>query len=199
MGIPTNDGGPDFQKSKYTGKWRRIKPKAPKPAPQETVDRIKRLEKVQRSVQDIEKVQASRLADMDFSYVMDPEATAAMMKISKSHAAKLRKMAVYKQRLATLNYNHQRDVDKVLKEDFQRIKMRLSMLVPKSLEVLADQLELDGDLLSLQAAREILDRDGRMPKTSRVQTQVQPASKIPTANDAIMEEFGVKPKEDTVN
>jgi len=198
MSIPTNVGGPNFKKSNLTGKWRRIRKDDPKPIDPETAERLKKLAKIRSQTSDLDKLQASRLADMDFCYMLDEEATAGMIKVSKAHAAKLRKMAAYKSRLAELRDRHNADVEKSLGEDFKRFKQRLSMLVPKSLEVLADQLEMDGDVLSLQAAREILDRDGRMPKTSRVQTQVQPQSKIPSANDAIMEEFGVKPK-DKVN
>lgn len=194
-----NEGRENFEQSKLTGKWKRVRPDPPKPIDPEIAERLRKLKKIAMQTSDIEKVQADRLATMDFSYMMDPEATAGMMKISKGHAAKLRKMAAYKRRLAELRDRMNLGVDKVIDEDFKKVKNRLTLLVPKALEVLADNLEMDGDLLALQASREVLDRDGRMPKTSRVQTQVQPASKIPTVNDATMEEFGVKPKTDTVN
>ena len=148
---------------------------------------------------EIIKAQAERLASADFYYVLSPDAISSMLKMSKAHASKLRRMTVYRDRMEALRQRMNEGMDKALAEDSKKMKMRMQDMVPKALETLADHLEKDGDMLSLQAAKEVLDRDGRMPKTSRVQTQTQPASKIPSANDAILEEFGVQPKPDTVN
>jgi protein-tyrosine-phosphatase len=197
MSIPTNVGGENFEKSKLTGKYKRVRKDPPKPIDPETAERLKKLKKIVQQTSDIEKVQASRLADMDYCYIMDPDGISDLMKISRPHALKLRKSASYKRRLWELKEAHNTGLDEKLMKDVERMKMRVASLVPQSIEVLASHLQGEDAVLRLQASREILDRDGRMPKTSRVQTQVQPPSKIPAANDAIMEEFGLKPK--TVN
>lgn len=192
--VPTNTGGEDFEQSKLTGKYRRVRKARAKLIPPEEQERLKNLMKIAQQTSDLEKVQASRLADMDYCYLMDEEATAGMMKISKAYAAKLRKMAAYKRRLWELKEQHNTNVEKLIDKSYERMKMRFQQLVPKAIEALADHLEGDDPLMRLQASREVLDRDGRMPKVSRVQTQPQAPSKIPTINDATMEEFGLKPK-----
>jgi hypothetical protein len=199
MKIPTNEGGPNFEQSKLTGKYKRVRKEPPKPFSEASKKRQAALREIVRKTSDIEKVQASRLADMDYCYIMDPDGISDLLKVSRPHAVKLRKSASYKRRLWELKEAHNTGVEDKLMKDVERMKMRVASLVPQSIEVLASHLEGNDAQLRLQASREILDRDGRMPKTSRVQTQVQPISKIPAVNDATMEEFGIKPKPETVN
>lgn len=193
MKIPTNAGGPNFEKSKLTGKYKRVRKDPPKPISPEDQARLAKLRKIASQTSDIEKVMASRLADMDYCYMIDPDGNSDMIKISRTYAFKLRKSASYKRRLWELKESHNTGVEEKLLKDVERMKLRVSQLVPQSIEVLASHLNGDDAQLRLQASREILDRDGRMPKVSRVQTQPTVPSKIPAVNDAIMEEFGIKP------
>lgn len=189
---------PNFKRT-FSGAYKRIAPESPT---QEQLDaeardlkEIARLKKeaTKRSVQ-VERIQAVRLAEADFLYAMDHSGSASLLKLPPGMALKLRRTAAYRHRLNSLKFKMAEGAERAIQKEHDKLRMAMSELVPKALEVL--RTNLDSEDLSIQqaAAKEILDRDGRMPKVTRVQQQVQPSSKIPDANDAILAELQKVPK-----
>ena len=71
----------------------------------------------------------------------------------------------------------------------EKLKMAMSSLVPKSIEVINRSLDDPKSEVALRAAQEVLDRDGRMPKVSKVQGAAQESSAIPDVDPVTAEEF----------
>lgn len=137
----------------------------------------------------LDSARAFRLAAADFYYALDPNVTASICKIPKPLAARLRASDVYKDHLESLVAQDAAQVKEKMSKDSEKIRGALAALVPQAIEVMRGHME-DGDgVVSLQAAREILDRDGRMPKVSRVQNQQEIVSKIPDVDQNILDEF----------
>lgn len=137
----------------------------------------------------IDSAKAFKLAAADFYYEMYPDATADICRIPKPLAARLRKSEAYKSHLDSLIAISKSDLKNKMSKDNDKIRGAMADLVPRAIEVIRGHME-DGDgVVSLQAAREVLDRDGRMPKVSRVQTQQEIVSKIPDVDAEILAEF----------
>lgn len=142
-------------------------------------------------------LQAHRLACADFLYGMNPDDTAVICRLQPSQAKSLRKSKPYKGQMENLKLEHlvnlKRKMEKSAEEINEGVKQRMAQLVPAAIERLADQLQDEG-LVGLQASREILDRDGRFPKVSRVQSTIEDKRTMPDASDSLLQEFGQVPK-----
>ena len=134
-------------------------------------------------------MQATRLATMDFYYGINPERTAVVCRVDEKTAVKLRKHPVYKAVFDNLELEMNSTVKKDMSKESEKLKMAMASLVPDAIEKLRSQLE-DVGLVGLQAAREVLDRDGRMPKVSRVQSTIENQVGIPDVSDSLLKEFG---------
>jgi hypothetical protein len=137
----------------------------------------------------LDSAKAFRLAAADFYYALDPSVTASLCNITKPLAARLRNSEAYRDHLDSLVAQDKIQVKEKMSKDSDRIRGALAAMVPQALEVMRGHLEESDGVVSLQAAREILDRDGRMPKVSRVQTQQEIVSKIPDVDADILAEF----------
>lgn len=157
----------------------KVKAKRDEPA------KLKRLTPQQRTLQ------AHRLAAADFYYAMSPERTAVVMRLTSSQAKSLRKSKPYQSMIDNLQQEMGSTLKRDMKIESERIKQRMAELVPMAIERLHDQLE-DNGIVGLQAAREIMDRDGRFPKVSRVQSTIEDKRTMPDVDDALLSEFGVE-------
>lgn len=189
---------PNFKRN-FSGAYKRIKEEEPTQdqldAEAKNLKEIARLKKeaTKRSVQ-VERIQAVRLAEADFLYAMDHSGSASLLKLPPGLALKLRRSAAYHHRMNALKFKMAEGAERAIQKEHDKLRMAMSELVPKALEVLRNNLDSDDLSIQQAAAKEILDRDGRMPKVTRVQQQVQPSSKIPDANDAILAELQKVPK-----
>jgi hypothetical protein len=140
---------------------------------------------------------AIKLAAADFYYSMDPDRTAVICRIDPVMADKLRKSKPYLEKIETLKQQMDAKLDVTMERDVSMIRARMASLVPEAIEKLSDQLQRD-DVLGLQAAREVLDRDGRLPKVSRVQTTIEDKTGLHDVDDKTLAEFGHAKKADTI-
>lgn len=130
---------------------------------------------------------AWRLANADFSFGMNPELTAHTLSISRPDAAKARLSKTYKARIAELKSELNRSIQGQISAESEKLRMGIATLVPRAVEVLSQALN-DPDN-QIRAAQEILDRDGRLPKVSRVQQETREQSVLPEVDKSILEEF----------
>lgn len=134
-------------------------------------------------------MKAHRLAAADFFYTLGSNEAAMLLDIEPAEAGRIRKMEEYQVHLEHLRMQSEMEIERHMMKDAERIRMAFSQMVPKAIEVLNERMSSDDGTVSLQAAREVLDRDGRMPKVSRVQSEVKDLSKLPDVSDAILQEF----------
>src|SRR6202012_2103999 len=115
---------PRFKKT-LSGSYKRISPEPPEPISPDDMEKLERMRKASKSMGDLDKVKAARLANADFYYILDPDSTAAMLNYSKVYAAKLRKSGAYKQRLAMLRDRMNAGAERKLEQDAEKAKARL--------------------------------------------------------------------------
>ncbi len=138
----------------------------------------------------LDTAKAFRLAAADFHYYMlDPNAIASICKMSKQVADRIRASEAYKEHMESLLAQQRAQVDREMEKETKSLRLAMSSLVPQAIEVMRGHMEDSDGVVSLQAAREVLDRDGRMPKVSRVQSEIKDVSKIPDVDERILAEF----------
>ena len=135
------------------------------------------------------KLVAARLAPADFMYLLGEKATSDMLGIDEKDAKKARKTPEYASRIKELEEDYRDWVSQAMQGSAEKLKMAMSSLVPKSIEVINRSLDDPKSEVALRAAQEVLDRDGRMPKVSKVQGAAQESSAIPDVDPVTAEEF----------
>jgi hypothetical protein len=138
-------------------------------------------------------IQAHRLAAADFYYSMSPDRTAVIMRLTPNQANSLRKGKAYQAQMENLTLEMNSTLKKDMAKDVELLRARMRELVPKAFERINDQLD-DSGLVGLQAAREVFDREGSLPKVSRVQSTIEDKRTMPDASDSLLQEFGQVPK-----
>ena len=141
----------------------------------------------------LDTMYARKLASVDFHWGMDPVKAATISQIDPKTAERLRTLPEYQSRLDELQLELDAVMRTGMQKESEKLRMRFAELVPEAVEKLAQQVQRD-DVLGLQAAKEILDRDGRMPKVSRVQQTIEDKTGIPDVDDKVLDEFKVAPK-----
>lgn len=135
-------------------------------------------------------LQAHRLASADFYHVtIGPDRTAVICQVTPAQAKTLRNSAAYQVRMEDLTRLMDSDLQNDMEKENRRIKALVSQLVPEAIETLTEILNGPNDAMRVQACREILDRDGRMPKVSRIQSTIEDKRGIPDVEDSILAEF----------
>jgi hypothetical protein len=137
----------------------------------------------------VREIQAQRLAAADFFYALNPSLSAHLLNISPEDALKARKHPGYERRLAELTEDMNATMRRSLKEDTEKLRLALQSMVPKALEVMNSALYGDDSNVGLRAAQEVLDRDGRMPKVSRLQTTPVDEGAMPDVEPKLLAEF----------
>jgi hypothetical protein len=132
-------------------------------------------------------VAAWRLANADFSYGLNPDMTAYSLELTPKMASRLRSRVAYKARIEELKAEWMRRVSGQMGDEIERLRASISSLVPQAIEVLRNSLS-DPET-SLRAAQEILDRDGRLPKVSRLQQESREQAVLPEVSKEIAAEF----------
>lgn len=138
-------------------------------------------------------IQAHRLAAADFYYSISPDRTAVVMRLTPTQANSLRKSKAYQSQMENLTLEMNSTLKKDMAKDVELLRARMRELVPKAFERINDQLD-DQGLVGLQAAREVFDREGSLPKVSRVQSTIEDKRTLPDVSDSLLEEFGQAPK-----
>lgn len=137
----------------------------------------------------IQRIHAIRLANADFFYALDPDLSAHMLNISPEEAFRARKNPVYDERLNQLENEEMGQLRRTMKEDTDKLRLALQAKVPRAMEVL-DEALWSGDMnVAVRAAQEVLDRDGRMPKVSRLQTAPADENTMPDVEPKLLAEF----------
>lgn len=142
--------------------------------------------KAQRRIREIHAV---RLAAADFYYALNPNVTAHLLNISPEDAAKARKHPSYLERIKELEQEDFSQLRKTMREDTERLRSAMSSLVPEAIEVMAKSLRSTDGQIALRAAQEVLDRDGTMPKVSRLQTTPAESDAMPDVEPKLLAEF----------
>jgi len=135
------------------------------------------------------RIQAYKLASADFFYAMDPNTTADLVGMETSIASRVRTTKFYKDHICRLEMEHRRKIESKMNEDAEKLRASLSTMVPKALEVLNKSLADPEGQTALRAAQEILDRDGRMPKVSRIQTTQEQQNPLGEVDKKTIDEF----------
>ncbi len=130
-----------------------------------------------------------RLAAADFYYTVSPEMVELTLELDHKVAQRIRRTKAYKEKLEELAKEMEQGLDSVMREEAMKLKRAWAAMVPKAIEVIRDHLIARDPMLQASAAREVLDRDGRLPKVSKVQSQVQVEEKIPAVSDRLIAEF----------
>ncbi len=137
-------------------------------------------------------MQAQRLASQDYYWSMDPDRTAVICRIDLKMAAKLRKTPAYLNRIEMLKLEEQSTISLAMEKEADRLTQAFRQLVPLAVMRLEEAVQ-QNDQNGIQAAREILDRDGRKPKVSRVQNVLEDKTGLADVDHDVLKEFQPKP------
>jgi hypothetical protein len=133
-------------------------------------------------------MQAQRLASQDYYWSMDPDRTAVICRIDLKTAAKLRKTPAYLSRIESLKLEESATISVAMEKEADRLTQAFRQLVPLAVMRLEEAVQ-QNDQNGIQAAREILDRDGRKPKVSRIQTTIEDKSGLQDVDHDVLKEF----------
>lgn len=142
-----------------------------------------------RQPRSIDKLRAWRLAQADVYYALDSHITNSLLSIEDKDAARIRRSKDYQENLQRLTESLEAHNRNLYAKDAEKLRIALSSMVPKAVEVLYSNLNSDDENVRLRAAQEVLDRDGRMPKVSKVQNTVDDKSVLPEPEQSIIDEF----------
>lgn len=145
------------------------------------------------SAETLIQIRAWKLALADFLYGLNPNLTAATLSIPVSAANKARNHPAYQERIQELKEDMNRRLERELGADAEKMRVALSARVPEAMEVLAEALRSKDPNIRIRAAQEILDRDGRLPKVSRVQNEQKDARVLPQFDAQLLDEFHQDP------
>lgn len=134
---------------------------------------------------------AHRLANADFHYMLGDELTANLLRIDPKVAAKMRKTQHYRERVSVLQGMMDKSMTELMRKDADRLRLAMSDMMPQAIEVIRQKLADSDPAIALRAAQEVLDRDGRMPKVSKMQTSLNDASTLPDVDPEVAKEFRV--------
>lgn len=101
----------------------------------------------------------------------------------------MRQTRNYKERIMELQTQLNRKLENVIQEESEKLRAGLASMVPRALEVLNTSLSDSEGQIALRAAQEILDRDGRMPKVSRIQTSIETENPLGDVDADTVNEF----------
>lgn len=132
---------------------------------------------------------AWRLANADFTFDMNPDLTAHTLNISRPDASKARRSRAYKERIAELKADLNASIQGKILAEAEKLRVGLSTLVPRAIETMTNALADEDPAIRIRAAQEILDRDGRLPKVSRIQQETKEVPVLPEVDKSIMDEF----------
>ena len=132
-----------------------------------------------------EAVIAYRVANADWFYLQSPNVTNMNLGISNAAGRKARDSQVYRERMEELKrLDGNRNV-----ADAERVRSAMSALVPQAMRELENALNDEKGEVRIKAAVEILDRDGRLPKVSRIQNEGRDGAALPAVDPEIIKEF----------